>query len=36
MVCMCDGSVQFVRNSIDLPTWQAMGSRSGGEVYNAQ
>jgi prepilin-type N-terminal cleavage/methylation domain-containing protein/prepilin-type processing-associated H-X9-DG protein len=32
-VCLCDGSVQFIRDSIDLPTWQAMGSRAGGEVF---
>ncbi len=29
---MCDGSVRFVRDSIDLATWRAMGSRNGGEV----
>ncbi len=28
----CDGHVQFVSNSINLPTWQALGSRNGGEV----
>jgi prepilin-type N-terminal cleavage/methylation domain-containing protein len=27
-----DGSVRFVNNSIDLTTWQALGSRSGGET----
>jgi prepilin-type N-terminal cleavage/methylation domain-containing protein/prepilin-type processing-associated H-X9-DG protein len=27
-----DGSVRFINNSIDLPTWRAMGSRDGGEV----
>jgi prepilin-type N-terminal cleavage/methylation domain-containing protein/prepilin-type processing-associated H-X9-DG protein len=27
-----DGSVRFVRNSIDIPTWRALGSRNGGEV----
>jgi prepilin-type processing-associated H-X9-DG protein len=27
-----DGSVRFVRDSIDIPTWRAMGSRDGGEV----
>ena len=27
-----DGSVRFVRETIDFPTWQAMGSRAGGEV----
>jgi prepilin-type N-terminal cleavage/methylation domain-containing protein/prepilin-type processing-associated H-X9-DG protein len=31
---MCDGSVRFVRNSIDLATWRAMGTANGGEVFN--
>jgi prepilin-type N-terminal cleavage/methylation domain-containing protein/prepilin-type processing-associated H-X9-DG protein len=31
---MCDGSVRFVRNSIPLITWQAMGTMNGGEVYS--
>lgn len=31
-VAMADGSVRMVRNSITLSTWQAMGSRSLGEV----
>jgi prepilin-type N-terminal cleavage/methylation domain-containing protein/prepilin-type processing-associated H-X9-DG protein len=30
---MCDGSVRFVRNSIDLFTWRAMGTSNGGEVF---
>ena len=29
---MCDGSIRFIRNSIPLATWSAMGSRTGGEV----
>jgi prepilin-type N-terminal cleavage/methylation domain-containing protein/prepilin-type processing-associated H-X9-DG protein len=29
-----DGSVHFISDSIDLPTWQAMGSRAGGEVFS--
>jgi len=29
---LCDGSVRFVRNSIDLNTWRALGSMAGGEV----
>jgi prepilin-type N-terminal cleavage/methylation domain-containing protein/prepilin-type processing-associated H-X9-DG protein len=35
-VCMGDGSVQFVRDSIALDVWQAMGTRSGGEVLTQQ
>jgi len=33
-VLLCDGSVKFVNNSIDLPTWRALGTRAGGEVFN--
>jgi prepilin-type N-terminal cleavage/methylation domain-containing protein/prepilin-type processing-associated H-X9-DG protein len=33
-VLMCDGSVRFVPNSINLLTWRAIGSRSTGEVVN--
>jgi prepilin-type N-terminal cleavage/methylation domain-containing protein/prepilin-type processing-associated H-X9-DG protein len=31
-VVMADGSVRFVNDSIDFPTWQAMGTKAGGEV----
>lgn len=31
---MGDGSVRFVRNTIDLTTWRAMGSMDGGEVIS--
>jgi len=29
---MGDGSVRFVKDSIDLPSWRAMGTMNGGEV----
>ncbi|MEZ6143605.1 MAG: DUF1559 domain-containing protein [Zavarzinella sp.] len=32
--CMGDGSVRFVRDSINLTAWRAMGSKDGGEVIN--
>jgi len=31
-VAFCDGSTRFVRDGISFPTWQALGSRAGGEV----
>ncbi|OJW22033.1 MAG: hypothetical protein BGO49_14755 [Planctomycetales bacterium 71-10] len=34
-VAMCDGSVKFIKDSISLPTWQALGTRAGGEVVSA-
>lgn len=30
----CDGSVRFVRDTIDRDTWHALWTRSGGEVVN--
>jgi prepilin-type processing-associated H-X9-DG protein len=30
-VCMMDGSVQFVSNSINQQTWWAMGSNNGND-----
>jgi prepilin-type N-terminal cleavage/methylation domain-containing protein/prepilin-type processing-associated H-X9-DG protein len=30
-VCMCDGSVHFISNSITLSVWQALGTVNGGE-----
>jgi prepilin-type processing-associated H-X9-DG protein len=32
--CMGDGSVRFVRTSIDLATWRAMSTTEGGEVVS--
>ena len=32
VVCMADGSVHFVSESIDPATWTALGTRAGGEV----
>ena len=34
-VMMGDGSVKFVKNSVALPTWRAIGTRSGGEVISS-
>jgi prepilin-type processing-associated H-X9-DG protein len=28
----CDGHVQFIKNSVNVGTWQALGSRNGGEI----
>jgi len=32
---MCDGSVKFCKNSINLATWQALSSTRGGEIVSA-
>lgn len=34
-VLMGDGSVRFIKQSINLVTWQALSSRAGGEVISA-
>jgi prepilin-type N-terminal cleavage/methylation domain-containing protein/prepilin-type processing-associated H-X9-DG protein len=34
-VCFVDGSVHFITNNINFVTWQALGTRSGGEVVDA-
>jgi prepilin-type processing-associated H-X9-DG protein len=34
-VCFLDGSVKFIKNSISLPTWWALGTMSGGEAIDA-
>ena len=30
--CLADGSIRFVRDSVDFTTWKAVGTRAGGEV----
>jgi len=32
---MCDGSVRFVKNSVNLATWAALGTIAGGEVISS-
>ncbi|HEY2157363.1 MAG TPA: DUF1559 domain-containing protein [Isosphaeraceae bacterium] len=34
-MCMADGSVKFVKNTIALQTWWAVGTRAGNEVIDA-
>jgi prepilin-type N-terminal cleavage/methylation domain-containing protein/prepilin-type processing-associated H-X9-DG protein len=34
-VAMLDGSVKFVKNTVNYTTWHALGSRGGGEVISA-
>jgi prepilin-type processing-associated H-X9-DG protein len=31
-LCLADGSVRFVRDSVDLTTWRALGTRQGWEI----
>jgi prepilin-type processing-associated H-X9-DG protein len=33
-VSLCDGSVRYVSNNINLATWQALGSMNGGDAIN--
>jgi len=35
-VLLADGAVRFVRDSVPLSTWQALGTRSGGEVLGSE
>jgi prepilin-type processing-associated H-X9-DG protein/prepilin-type N-terminal cleavage/methylation domain-containing protein len=35
-VLFCDGSVRFVKNTVSMNTWWALGTRSGGEVLSAE
>jgi prepilin-type N-terminal cleavage/methylation domain-containing protein/prepilin-type processing-associated H-X9-DG protein len=34
-VGFCDGSVRFVKDSVDIPTWWAVGTRNGHEIIGA-
>ena len=34
-VGFCDGSVKFVKDSVDIPTWWALGTRNGKEIIGA-
>ncbi len=31
----CDGSVKFIKESVNIATWRALGTRAGGEVVSA-
>lgn len=31
-ILMCDGSVRFITNTIEISVWRALGTRNGGEV----
>jgi len=31
----CDGHVQFIKQTVNVSTWQAVGSRDGGEIVSA-
>jgi prepilin-type N-terminal cleavage/methylation domain-containing protein/prepilin-type processing-associated H-X9-DG protein len=34
-VTMADGSVRFIKNSINISTWMALGTKAGGEVISS-
>ena len=34
-MALADGSVRFIKDTISLPTWWALGTRAGGEVISA-
>jgi prepilin-type processing-associated H-X9-DG protein len=34
-VLMGDGSVRFIKESVALPTWRALGTRNGGEIVSS-
>jgi prepilin-type processing-associated H-X9-DG protein len=35
-VALCDGSVRFVNEGVDVLAWQALGSRNGNEPVNEE
>jgi hypothetical protein len=35
IVCFGNGSVRFIKDSINIQTWWALGSRNGSEVVSA-
>ncbi len=34
-VLFSDGSIRFIKSSVNLETWSALGSKNGGEVISA-
>ncbi|AGA26851.1 DUF1559 family PulG-like putative transporter [Singulisphaera acidiphila] len=34
-VCIADGSVKFIKSSVNLVTWRALGTRNGGEIISS-
>ncbi len=34
-VCMADGSVKAIKNTVNMQTWRALGTKAGGEVLSA-
>ena len=34
-VALADGSVRFMKNTVSIPVWRALGTRNGGEVLSA-
>ena len=35
-ISMSDGSVRFVKSTVSVPTWRALGTRNGGEIVSAE
>jgi hypothetical protein len=34
-LCLADGSVKFIKDTVNLPTWWGLGARNGGEVISS-